>query len=69
MILRLLLLFGLIFGSLAALIAFLITYQEYRKHKFEGWRLWKEALRTAAFTLAFFLGLCVLLAYVLPHID
>jgi hypothetical protein len=54
MILRLFLLFGLVFGTLVALITFLITYQEYRKLKFEGWRLWKVALKAAGFTLAFF---------------
>jgi hypothetical protein len=59
------LLVGISFGSLAALIAFLITYQEYRKHQFKGWRLWREALTVGVFTLVFFIGLSFFIGYVL----
>jgi hypothetical protein len=36
---------GLIFGLLAALMAFGITYVECERHKFLGWQLWQEPLR------------------------
>lgn len=56
---------GVTFGILAALIAFLITYLEYRKHKFEGWQLWREALTVAVVTFVIFLSLSFLIGYVL----
>jgi hypothetical protein len=56
---------GITFGTLAALIAFLITYLEYRKHKFEGWRLWREALTVGVFTFVIFVGLSLLIGNVL----
>ncbi|HUY62357.1 MAG TPA: hypothetical protein VMV50_01010 [Candidatus Paceibacterota bacterium] len=59
------LIIGGTFGFLAACIAFLITFQEYRKHKFEGWRLWREALTVATFTFVFFFGLSLLIGYML----
>jgi hypothetical protein len=59
------LIIGTVFGFLAALIAFLITFQEYRKHEFKGWDLWREALSVGFFTFAFFLGLSFLIGYVL----
>jgi hypothetical protein len=45
---------GLVFGGLAGLIAFFITYNEWRKHKFTGWPLWREALTRGFFTFMFF---------------
>ena len=56
---------GPVFSILAALIAFLVTYNEYR-HRFVGWRLWKECLTVGAFTLVLFLVVTWLLTYVLP---
>jgi hypothetical protein len=56
---------GVAFGFLAALIAFFITYLEYRRHKFEGWRLWREALTVAIFTFMIFVGLAFLIGNVL----
>jgi len=59
---------GLIFGLLAALMAFGITYVECERHKFLGWQLWQEPLRRAMFTLAFFLMLSIALGFALPAI-
>ena len=59
---------GLTFAPLAAAIAFLITYQEYRKHKFEGWKLWKPSLQAALFTFAIFFGLALLIGYLLGFV-
>lgn len=53
------------FGFLAALMAFMITYIEYEKHKFSRIRLWKECLKTAAFTFLVFLCLSLVAFYVL----
>lgn len=52
-------LLGITFGSLAALMAFLITYNEYRKHKLELRRLWKEALSSAALAFVVFFVVAV----------
>jgi hypothetical protein len=57
---------GLIFGLLAALMAFGIV--ECERHKFLGWQLWQEPLRRAMFTLAFFLMLSIALGFALPAI-
>jgi hypothetical protein len=54
---------GAIFGFLAALIAFFITYIEWRRHKFTGWKLWREALIRATFTFAFFFLLSVAIGW------
>lgn len=50
---------GMAFSPIAAAMAFLITYEEYRRHSLEkGWAL-KAALQTAVLTLVFFVGLAV----------
>jgi hypothetical protein len=56
---------GTTFSVLASMIAFLVTYLEYR-HRFEGRRLWKEVISVALFTLVMFLVISWALAYVLP---
>lgn len=58
---------GLIFGSLAALIAFLITYNEWQKHQFKGWALWREPLMRALFTFGFFFLLSLAIGFVLTN--
>ena len=55
-----------ILSPLAAIMAFLITYEEYRQHFPEKKIVIKKALETAAFTLIFFLALGVFLAIILP---
>ena len=58
---------GIIFGFLAALAAFVITYNEYEKHKFTGKRLFMQAFQTAIFTFLIFLLLSVLIGFLLAH--
>jgi H+/Cl- antiporter ClcA len=50
---------GLVFGLIAAAMAFLIVFDEYRKHRFRGWRLWKEGLLAAALALVVFVLLSI----------
>lgn len=47
---------GVCFGSIAGLMAFLITYLEYRRHKLKGWLLWRPCL---------FVGLSTFIMFVL----
>jgi len=58
---------GTIFGFLAALAAFVITYNEYEKHKFTGKRLFMQAFQAALFTLIIFLLLSILVGFLLEH--
>jgi hypothetical protein len=53
----LLLIIGLIFGSLGAICAYLITYKEWEHHYPTPEIPRKMALETAIFTLLFFLGI------------
>jgi H+/Cl- antiporter ClcA len=52
---------GIVFGFLAALMAFVITWHEYEKHKFTGKRIFKEAFQSAIFTFVVFLFLSLLI--------
>ena len=56
----------MIFSILAAIIAFLITYQEYAHHYPDKRDVLKAALRTGGFTFTFFFALGLLLAMTLP---
>jgi H+/Cl- antiporter ClcA len=58
---------GIVFGFIAALMAFVITWHEYEKHKFTGKRLFKEAFQSAIFTFAVFLILSFIIGFVLKH--
>lgn len=51
------LLIGLVFGPLAAAAAFVITYEEYRKHFLERGPALEHALRVALVTLVLFLAI------------
>jgi cytochrome bd-type quinol oxidase subunit 2 len=55
----LLLSIGVIFGSLAALCAYLITYKEWEHHYSDRKIPRRMALETAIFTLLFFLAIMV----------
>jgi hypothetical protein len=57
MTLQLSLILGTAFGLLAGAMAFLITFDEYRKHQMAGWHLWKGALTTGAFAFGVFMML------------
>ncbi|PIP19538.1 MAG: hypothetical protein COT38_06010 [Candidatus Omnitrophica bacterium CG08_land_8_20_14_0_20_41_16] len=58
---------GIVFGFLAALTAFAITWHEYEKHKFTGKRLFMEAFQTAIFTFVVFLLLSLLAGFLLAR--
>jgi len=62
-----LLLIGTLFGALAGLSAFLITWSEYEKHQFTRQRLWRESLSMAVFAFAFFLLVTLIIGYVFSH--
>ena len=56
---------GAVFGFIAALMAFVITWHEYEKHKFTGKRIFKEALQAAIFAFIVFLLLSILVGFLL----
>jgi hypothetical protein len=58
----------IIFSPFAALMAFLITYEEYSHHYPERGPAFREALRTFAVTLLVFLVLGIAVSFVLPVI-
>jgi H+/Cl- antiporter ClcA len=53
------LIIGIVFGFLGSLMAFLIIFIEYDKHKLGRWRVWKEALAGAILTFVFFFLLAI----------
>jgi hypothetical protein len=61
-------LMGIVFGSVAALMAFLIVYEEYQKHKLGTRRLWKESLSGALAAFLFFLILSIFAGYWLSYV-
>ena len=58
---------SVIFSTMAAVMAYLITYQEYRHHFPDKRDIKKAALRTGGFTFLLFLFLGMLLAILLPE--
>jgi len=58
---------GIVFGFIAALMAFVITWHEYEKHKFTGKRLFRQAFQAAIFTFIVFLLLSLLVGFFLAH--
>jgi H+/Cl- antiporter ClcA len=58
---------GIVFGFFAALMAFVITWHEYEKHKFTGKRLFRQAFQAAIFTFAVFLILSFIIGFILKH--
>jgi len=58
---------GIVFGFLAALAAFVITYNEYEKHKFTGKRLFKKAFQSGIFTFFVFLFLSLLSGFLIAR--
>jgi hypothetical protein len=53
--------FGTSFGLLAAMMSFLITYQEYSRHFLSKRQPLKMAVEIALVTFLLFFGLCVVL--------
>ncbi len=58
---------GLIFGFLAGLMAFLIAYNEYRRHFTHGKAPLLHSIRTAVFTFAVMFVLTLAVGYVLVN--
>jgi len=58
---------GIIFGFFAGLMAFVISWREYEKHKFEVRRIFKESFQTAAFAFVVFLLLSILIGIILTR--
>lgn len=65
MTLSLSLMLGLGFGILAALSAFVISFDGYRRQQLESATVWRESLRRAAFAFAVFFVSSVVLGYAL----
>ena len=61
--LSLFVLIGAIFGSLAAAMAFLNTYEEFSHHGLSRRDLLRRSLGTAAMTLVFFLAAAMLVGW------
>jgi hypothetical protein len=59
---------GVVFGLVAALMAFLIFYDEYQKHMLGTRRLWKESLSGGLTTFLFFLILSIVAGYWLSYV-
>ena len=58
---------GIIFGFIAALMAFVITWHEYEKHKFAGKRLFMQAFQAAILAFTVFLLLSLLAGFFLER--
>ena len=63
------LLIGVFFGLVASLMALLIIYEEYQKHRLGRWRLWKQALSAGGVTLVVFVILSLMVAYWAAHLS
>jgi predicted PurR-regulated permease PerM len=66
-VIYLFLLYGALFGFLGSLMAFVITYHEYQKHKFTGKRLLREAFHSAVVTFIVFVALMAIFGYLFSH--
>ncbi len=58
---------GVIFGCVAAAMAYLISYNEYRHHFVEETKIRRNSLETALIAFAFFFGLSLILSIILPR--
>lgn len=63
----LVILVGIIFGLLASAMAYLITYEEYRKHLLDRKRCIRESLAVAGVTFVIFFGLSAVAGFLLYH--
>lgn len=59
---------GLGFGLLAAMLAFVIFFEAYRRQQFDTARIWRESLMAAAYAFAVFLVASLALGYLLQKI-
>jgi len=68
-LLLILILIGGLFGPLGAVMAALITYNEYVRHYPDKREPLRMAVKMGIFTLAFFIILCAVLAFVFSKIN
>jgi len=57
------------FCLLGALSVFLITANEFEKHGFRGWRLFREAFQSALVAFLLMLGITMLASYLFLHCN
>jgi O-antigen/teichoic acid export membrane protein len=62
--LYIIILMAVVFGLLASVMAYLITYNEYERHGFPKNRLIKESLKTAFVAFAFLFVLASIAGYI-----
>ncbi|HEX7800675.1 MAG TPA: hypothetical protein VF402_10015 [Asticcacaulis sp.] len=48
---------SIVFGLIGGIMAYIITWLEYRRHKLKGWRLIQPCLSTAGGVFLFFVAL------------
>lgn len=58
-------LFGFVFGLLAAIMAFLITFEEWQHHGFSRRESWREPAVRAFYTFLFFFFITLAIGYAL----
>ena len=61
---KILIFIGLVFGFFGACIAYLITFNEYKRRDIRGKSAAREAFEVATFTFIFFIMLCIALGYI-----
>jgi hypothetical protein len=59
--------FGVMFGGIGAVMAGLVTYNEYRKHRLTRWLLWSETTLSALVTFLVIAGLGALAGLVISR--
>jgi vacuolar-type H+-ATPase subunit I/STV1 len=58
---------AVIFGFIAAVMAYLISYMEYQRHYIDKRDAKRAAIKTGRFTFGFFIFLGIVLALLLPR--
>jgi len=68
-IFTILLVIGLVFGLLGSCIAYLITFNEYKRRDIRGKSASREATEVAIFAFVFFVVLSVALGYIFSRLS
>ena len=66
---KILILIGGIFGLLGAAVAYLVTWNEAKRHDVRGQKAVRESLKMAAFTFVFFIVLSVALGFIFTKLN
>lgn len=61
------LLIGIVFGAVASLMAFLIVFNEYQRHRLGRGRIWRESLAAGAVAFIVFVALSLIAGYWASH--